>query len=441
MPVARPLAGLVRRRFLAVLAIVTLGVSVGASPASAHGGSFTIAVIPDTQNYADYTHQTEAGFPFDAREMLFAQMRYIAGRAVSRGGDVVFATAVGDVWQHPSLAFDLGHARYGLSAVRNPLLESHLAPAEETRTVETPIGRRAYEILDGVLPFSVVPGNHDYDAQWTDSRYPPVADLSTAGDHPLPYGLLHPGGLNNWLSVFAQDGPFFRDRPWYVGAYNGGADSAQVFLAGGYRFLHIGLEMAPSDDVLAWASEMIARHPGLPTIVTTHDHLNVRAEQAPNPTVDLALAHPEHNNPDQVWKKFLSRHDQILMVLSGHQHGQAYRVDETAGGFKVHQLLSDFQDRNQAAITAGWPSSWPPTGVGDGWMRLMTFDLDAEIPTVRIRTYSTHYEAYSTELPTYAEWYKPREQPTLTDAEFLARDDFTIPLDDFHARFARTPPD
>src|SRR3546814_9445187 len=61
------------------------------------------------------------------------------------------------------------------------------------------------------------------------------------------------GGLKNWNSVFGADTPFFKKKPWYVDSFNGGANSAQVFEAGGFRFLHIGFEMAPSDEVLKWA--------------------------------------------------------------------------------------------------------------------------------------------------------------------------------------------
>ena len=31
---------------------------------------FTIAVLPDTQNYLDYTHQKAEGFPFEASELF-----------------------------------------------------------------------------------------------------------------------------------------------------------------------------------------------------------------------------------------------------------------------------------------------------------------------------------------------------------------------------------
>lgn len=80
----------------AILAFSTLGIS----DARAEGGEFTLVVVPDTQYYLDYTHQTEDGFPFNARQLFFDQMRFIADRTVPNGGDIAFVTAVGDIWQH-----------------------------------------------------------------------------------------------------------------------------------------------------------------------------------------------------------------------------------------------------------------------------------------------------------------------------------------------------
>ena len=54
----------------------------------------------------DYKHQKAAGFPIDASELYLGEMRWIAEHAALRGGDVVFAAAVGDVWQHQSLPID-----------------------------------------------------------------------------------------------------------------------------------------------------------------------------------------------------------------------------------------------------------------------------------------------------------------------------------------------
>ncbi|WP_407807752.1 hypothetical protein, partial [Staphylococcus aureus] len=70
------------------------------SPVLAKETSFTIAAIPDTQNYIDYTHQTAEGFKFDANTMFLEQMQFIADHAKSNGGDIAFVTALGDVWQH-----------------------------------------------------------------------------------------------------------------------------------------------------------------------------------------------------------------------------------------------------------------------------------------------------------------------------------------------------
>lgn len=401
-----------------------------------HPDRFTIAVIPDTQFYADFLHQTEAGFPFDAREMLYDQMAFIARNARSQGGDIAFATMVGDVWEHPSERMDAAHRARGFAHIPNVILDDpDLAPDPRTRTVEMPIARRAFEILSGKLPFSVVPGNHDYDANWSDARFPPAPDPRNPGDHPLPFGMLAYGGLTNFTSVFGADTPFFEGRDWYVASYHGGVDSAQVFAAGGYRFLHLGLEMAPTDDVIAWAERVIAAHPGQPTIVSIHDHLNRAGERKPLASVDFKAVDAARNNPQDLWDKFITRNDRIFLVLSGHQYGQSRRTDVNAHGHKVYQILADYQDRHQTFLTAAPARAQEHVGIGDGWMRLMQFDLFGPKPNIRVRTYSTHYKSTADRLPTYAAFYKAAEKPKLDDAGFLAKDEFTIPLDDFRARF------
>jgi hypothetical protein len=65
----------------------------------------------------------------------------------------------------------------------------------------------------------------------------------------------------------------------------------------------------------------------------------------------------------------------------------------------------------------------------------MSFDLASGDPKIRVRTYSSHYDVYASDHPSYVEWYKKHEQPHLSDDDFLAMDEFDIPLDDFTDRF------
>jgi hypothetical protein len=399
-------------------------------------GAFSIAVLPDTQNMIDYTHQKAAGFPIDASELFLGEMRWIADRAASRGGDIAFVAAVGDVWQHQTLAIDPEHAARGFEAIPNPWL-AEFQPTPETTRVELPMARRGYALLaEAGLPFGVAPGNHDYDSMWTDSHHPPVTDPKKIDGTPKTLGLLHVGGLENFRSVFGAKGGFFADQPWYVAGYQGGTSSAQLFTAGGYTFLHLALQMSPNAGVVGWAASQMARYPGIPTIISTHDYLNAKAERKANPIIELAAVDFTHSTAEELWHELISNHDQVFLVLCGHHHGVATRTDNNLFGHQVVQMLADYQDRGQAALDAGAPRvRGEPVAIGDGWLRVLTFDTATSPPAVRVRTYSPHYRAFADELPTYAAWYKAHEAPELDDAAFVAKDAFRVTLDDFRARF------
>jgi hypothetical protein len=388
-------------------------------------GDFTVAMIPDTQNYVDYRHQKWSGFRFDASEQYFQQMRWVAANAKSAGGDIVFATHVGDVWQHYSEWMDPGHAARGLQWIPNGGSEVARSPKVHTRAFEIPLAVQGFQLIAGRLPFAVVPGNHDYDALWTDPAHPPRPELKKDGKR-------HVGGLTGFRSAFSDKSAFFAGQPWYVGAHDGGADSAQVFTAGKCRFLHIGLQYHAPDASLAWATGMIRRFPGIPVIVSTHDYLGRDGKRNLRSNPDNSALDPRDNNPQMIWDEFISQHDQIFLVLSGHVGGQGYSIDTNRLGNQVHQMMADYQGRGQTAKDAGAKD----TDIGDGWLRLLTFRLGGASPGIRVRTYSTHYKKFSIELAGYAGWYKGHDgQSALTDEEYLKRDDFTIALSDFHARF------
>lgn len=428
------------RQFLCLVLCVAFLLASGCQAVrSTPESSFTLAVIPDTQNYIDFRHQKDAGFELDSSALFIEQMQYIADHSVSNGGNIVFASAVGDVWQHQTRRIDAEHLQRGIGIEPDPILARNAVRVEPVLKIEIPRAIEGYRIIsEAGLPFAVAPGNHDYDAAWSVSGYPPNRDKKfremerTVED----MGILHVGGLDNFRSAFGENTDFFRDKPWYVASHNGGANSAQRFSAGGYHFLHIALEMQAGDEVISWVESVLAAHPGLPTIITTHDYLNPSGERQPQALIDLARVDPEyHNSAQQIWDSLFSRHDQIFMVLCGHQKGQSMRVDTNVNGKLVYQVLADYQARGQAGIDAGRAKHH--VGIGDGWLRLMQFDFSTEPATIRVKTYSSYFGQFSGAVDDYANWYKAREQPGMSDVEFYAADDFIIRLDDFFERFGK----
>src|SRR3546814_4126459 len=140
-----------QRIFRHALAIALTAAAFAAPAASQQDpDAFTIAVIPDTQNYIDVSHQREAGFPIDAKEIFFDQMEYIARNARSAGGDIVFATAVGDIWQHGSKPIDAKHAAMGQKSISNPVFGAYLNPEPKTLSVEMPPARAGYSIFSEI---------------------------------------------------------------------------------------------------------------------------------------------------------------------------------------------------------------------------------------------------------------------------------------------------
>lgn len=398
-------------------------------------GEFTIAAIPDTQNYVDYRHQKAEGYPFDAVEQYYEQMRWIAANAKSSGGEIVFATHLGDLWQHYSEWMDPEHEARGFKWMPNPNGSevAHSPKKQKVLEWEIPSVVKGFRSLKGKLPFSVIPGNHDYDALWTSPEHPPQPNPETGR---MRGGIRHVGGFSGYRSAFSPQSEFFDGQPWYVASNDGGADSAQIFVAGQCRFLHIGLQYYAPDASLAWAERIIEKYKGVPTIVTTHGYLERNGDFIRVSNTDNSILDHRDNNPQMMWNEFLGRHDQIFLVLSGHVGGQGHSIAENLHGLEVHQVMADYQSRWQTAKDAGRTSADDNNAVGDGWLRLMKFKVDGAQPSIEVRTYSTHYKKFSSELKQYASWYKRQDgQAGIGDAEFLQRDEFSLPLRDFHQRF------
>src|SRR3546814_13833680 len=141
-------------KHIVLMLLAVLGASQAA--AQAEDGKFTIAVVPDTQYYTDYRHQTEEGFPFDARELIFDQMQYIAANAESEGGDIDFATALGDVWQNASQRMTPEYAAQAHKHVDSLITNlTQIYPDQRVLTVAIKQAGTGYEKISEKITLSV----------------------------------------------------------------------------------------------------------------------------------------------------------------------------------------------------------------------------------------------------------------------------------------------
>ncbi len=339
--------------------IFTFGLLVVLVSGIAFSQQFTLAVIPDIQSYTNHNAQKGVwGYPLNNMDMLMAQMEYIRDNTVANGGTIAFAVQEGDLVDNRSMF------------------------SSEWRDAS-----RALMLMDGLIPYLVVPGNHDSD-RW--SRI----------DRSIPFQSV---GWSTFKKYFGNESPHFKDKKWYGGSYNDGMDSWSILTVEGQRILFLALELETPDDALEWAQSVIDMHKGIPTVVITHEYLTVGARDRENPEY-LAFGNSRNrlyangNSPETVWNKFISKNDQIFMVLCGHSYldngeGEGIRIDVNDYGHKVYAVLANYQGRRE--IDNSIVTRRNLIDSADGWFRLMHFDIAKS--RVRVQTYSPYLDRYETD--------------------------------------------
>jgi len=308
--------------------------------------TFSVVALPDTQIYAD-----------DYPEMFEAQTQWIADSAAELG--IEFVTHLGDVVDN--------------------------GPNER----QWDNARAALDILDQAgVRYGVAMGNHDN--QYSDFEYsygPDVddscsdwlSDIDCAGEHFLQH-------------VGPQ---LYEDEGWFVEASPSGLSSFQLFEFGGYEFGFLHLEVDPRAAERQWAQHVLDDHPGALVHLTTHrymyDYRVVDIMPDPLPLLtggrNNALIHSlggqeliytDSITADDLFETFVAPNPNIYMVQCGHVDAEYRQSSDNEAGLEVAEILTDFQ-------------AFHPMG-GDGWLKLLTYDLDAG--TIEVRTYSPTLDAY-----------------------------------------------
>lgn len=197
-------------------------------------------------------------------------------------------------------------------------------------------------LLDGHVPWAVLPGNHD------------GKNVGTATED-----------LNNYNTYFPYSR--FNGETWYGDAYNSINTNSFVLFSGGYDdYIIFNFQYHPSDAVLAWANTTIAAYPDRRAIVVTHDYLNTDGTRT--------------TEGDHIWNSFVYHHaGQIFLVLCGHMHGEARRQDAVNGNV-VYQVLADYQSRANG---------------GDGLLRILEFHPAQD--TIYVKTFTPYHNTYETD--------------------------------------------
>ncbi len=248
-------------------------IAAAACTASAHAQQpFSIIALPDTQNYVNSTANTP----------LFGQQtQWIADQILVDGNprDIVFVSHLGD-----------------LVSTGTNITQWDRADAAMGNLDAGP---------GGVVPYGVLPGNHDF---------------ATTGSKST--------GTDNYETYFGADR--FANAAWFGGTDPSGSNSYQFFTGDGTHYLHIALEWRPDQNVtneptrdpspLAWAQSIISENPGLPTIISSHEHLDddpagrspLRRERVERPHQE---ERPDHHGPQRPLP--LGRWDERRRVLPG----------------------------------------------------------------------------------------------------------------------------
>ncbi len=298
---------------LGVLLMVLGGIGC-AGPKADVQRPFTIAMLPDTQRYSE-----------NRPDLFFAQTNWIKKNRDKE--NIVFVTHVGDLVQNRS-----------------------------KKPSEWKVASEAMGVLDGVVPYGVTIGNHDYDSD--DGVRKGVATM--------------------YLQYFNPE-QRFKGRPGYGGASPNGLNSYHLFSGGGVDFVMLFLEVDAPDDALAWAKGVLAKHPTRAAMVTIHTYMNHGGKAERETKREYRK---DGNSGEDIWQKFIRSNPQVFMLLCGHVGGlvEHHQISQNDAGADVLEMLADYQGRENG---------------GDGWMRLIRFEPAKR--EIQMRTYSPAFDRFETD--------------------------------------------
>lgn len=257
---------------------------------------------------------------------------------------------------------------------------------DDNNTAQWNNAKTAISILDGVVPYALAPGNHDYGPNGNGSVR--ESYFFNDADNAVPYF-----GVGTPYTTQPNIGGFYTEPDSTVRTDN----SSHTFSALGEDFLVIALEFGPRDAVVEWAETIVVAHPDHYVILITHaymyyddtryDWATKGASQSWNPhSYGVASLPGGVNDGEELWQKLVKKYDNFIMTINGHvlNDGAARLTSTGDHGNKVHQILNNYQSGVTGSIEGG-----------QGYLRIFTFKPDKK--TVEVKTYSPVLDQYKTD--------------------------------------------
>ena len=275
-------------------------------------GTFSIAVIPDTQHYRGRGSKAEPNSDDAVTNPTFdAYLTWVADHLQQQR--IVFVSHVGDI-------------------------------VDINRRDQWIVARQAMDRLHGRVPYGISVGNHDMQR---------LGDSSLFQEY---FGASRFAAFDWYGGCFGQtpSASATSVRPATTKAVSvNGANSFQRFSTGGMDFVILHLECNAPDDVLAWADHVLRQNTARRAIITTHMDLGPREKptsaqeyfDAPKGRMTWTKCHGERgNSPQQMWHKCFRKHANLFLVCCGDQSRTQALHQSVAGdaGNVVHELLSDY---------------------------------------------------------------------------------------------------
>jgi len=185
---------------------------------------------------------------------------------------------------------------------------------------EWTLAKNLIKKLSGKVPFSLVRGNHDSVDMM--NRFFPYSE----------YGSTVSGSYDNTM-----------------------LNTYHKFTVGDIKYMLVNLDMGPNNDVLEWANKIVAENPDHNVIVTTHVYLYHDGTTLDENDNAPATKCGGYNDGDDIWNKFVKKHKNIVLVLSGHDPYDKIVTKQSKGenGNLVTQMLIDPQHTDKTYGGAG----------------------------------------------------------------------------------------